>query len=429
MTPEAAHAALRFGLGARPGGLVPDAPRPWLLAQLRPLTVPEGPSLEDIRIIVQETSRQVANQLQRSLVEADSLGWATRMLTTEEPFAERWAEFWSNHFTISRRGRFLNLYGGHFHRAAIRPMVFGPFDELLVSAYRHPAMLGYLDQTASVGPRSPTGLRRNRGLNENLARECLELHSVTPAAGYTQADVVALAQVLTGWSVGRGAAAEESAGFVFRPQSHEPGPKTLLGREFPEGEEGGVAALRFLARHPATHRALALKLARHFVADEPPPGAVTRIEGVLRDSQGDLSAAARAVIDEPTAWEPLAKVKSGQDYAISVLRGLGQSERAAPMLVATLQRLNQRLWTAPAPIGWPDDAADWAVPEQLMRRVEWAHELAGRADIGRRLPLADLLEAFLGPLARAETVTAARRAGSMQEAVLLVLASPEAQRR
>lgn len=429
MTPAAAHAAVRFGLGARPGAPIPDDPRAWLLAQIRPPDAIEGPGLDEIRAILNEPDRQASGRMRNQLGQADSRAWATRMLTTEAPFAERWCEFWSNHFAISRRGAILVGFSGHFHRVAVRPHVFGPFEELLLAAYQHPAMLAYLDQAASIGPRSRAGQRRNRGLNENLARECLELHSVTPAAGYTQADVTALAHVLTGWSIGRGAGAGEPAGMVFRPETHEPGPKTVLGQEFPEGKEGGVMALRFLARHPATCRALALKLARHFIADEPPPAAVARLEAALRDTQGDLSAAARAVIAEPAAWEPLTKIRSAQDYAIAVLRGLGVPAQAAPALLGTLARLNQRLWTPAAPIGWPDDAAAWAAPEQLMRRVDWANELSVRSDSGQRLPLAEMVEAFLGPLARAETVTAARRAGSMQEAVLLVLASPEAQRR
>jgi uncharacterized protein (DUF1800 family) len=429
MTPDAVHAAIRFGLGARPGAPVPDDPRPWLLAQVAPLSEIEGPSLDDIRVILNEPDQQLQARMRRDLAQAEDRVWAARMLTTEVPFAERWCAFWSNHLAISRRSGALAVFAGHFHRTAIRAHAFGPFDELLLAAYRHPAMLAYLDQAASVGPRSRAGQRRNRGLNENLARECLELHSVTPAAGYTQADVTALAQVLTGWSIGRGAGAGESAGVVFRPEAHEPGPKTVMGQEFPEGREGGVMALRFLARHPATHRALALKLARHFIADEPPPAAVARIEAALRDTQGDLSAAARAIIAEPSAWQPLTKVRSAQDYAIAVLRGLGEPAEAAPSLLATLIRLNQRLWTPPAPIGWPDEAAAWAAPEQLMRRVDWANELSARAETSQRLPLAEMVEAFLGPLARAETVTAARRAGSLQEAVLLVLASPEAQRR
>ena len=348
---------------------------------------------------------------------------------TEQPFAERWAEFWSNHLTISRRGQIVTAFSGHYHRLAIRPHVFARYEDLLLAAYRHPALLAYLDQVGSIGPGSRVGVRRNAGLNENLARECLELHSVTPAAGYSQADVAALARILTGWSMGRGAESNETSGFLFRPQAHEPGPKTLLGQEFPEGEAGGEAALRMLANHPATHHALALKLARHFIGDDPPSHVVARLAVTLRDNGGDLAAAARAVIAEPLAWHPLTKVRTAQDYALGVMRGLGLDERAAPALLGILARLNQPLWSPPAPIGWADDAATWAVPEQLMRRVDWAHELASRADAGQRLPLADLVETMLGPLARAETVTAARRAGSAQEAVLLVLASPEVQRR
>ncbi|WP_431302653.1 DUF1800 domain-containing protein [Sediminicoccus sp. BL-A-41-H5] len=424
MTPEAAHAAVRFGLGGKPDAPVPDDPRPWLLAQLRPMPVLDGPDLEEIRKARFEDDREAALRLRRTLVEGETTAWAARMLTTDAAFAERWAEFWGNHFAISRRSINLNLLAGHFQRVAVRPLVFGSFEALMLSVYRHPAMLGYLDQAGSIGPGSRAGQRRSRGLNENLARECLELHSVTPAAGYTQADVTALARILTGWSIGRGAEHNEPAGFIFRAAGHEPGPKTLMGREFPEGEAGGVAALTMLANHPATHRALAQKLAAHFVQDDPPPAAAARIEAALRNSGGDLAAAARAVIAEPEAWRPLAKLRSAQDYAIAVMRGLGLGAPAAPQLVQVLGRLGQPLWRPPAPTGWPDDAASWAVPEQLMRRVEWANELAARAAFTPALT-----ESFLGPLARAETVTAARRAGSAREAVLLLLASPEAQRR
>jgi uncharacterized protein (DUF1800 family) len=429
MTPNAAHAAIRFGLGARPEAPVPDDPRPWLAAQIRPLAEAPGPSLDDVRAAIAERNRDRSNTARRDLARAEALGWAQRVLVTDAPFAERWVEFWFNHLTISRRNALATAFAGHYHRLAIRAHAFGRFETMLLAAYRHPAMLGYLDQANSVGPGSPGGQRRNAGLNENLARECLELHSITPAAGYTQADVAALARILTGWSIGRGVEQNEPAGFMFRPAAHEPGPKTLLGRQYPAGVEGGEQALRFLANHPATYRALAVKLARHFIADDPPAAAVARLEGVLRDSRGDLAAAARAVIAEPAAWQPLGKVKSGQDYALSVLRALGVPERAAPLLLAAMIRLNQPLWTPPAPIGWPDDAVSWAVPEQLMRRVDWANELAGRAELGLRRPLAEVAGTLLGPLARAETVTAARRAGSAQEAVLLVLASPEAHRR
>jgi len=431
MSSQSAHAAIRFGLGARPDAPVPDDPRPWLAAQVAPLAEAPGASVEEIRaaLALRGRERERSDEMRRDIVRSDALGWAGRVLTTQAPFSERWTDFWYNHLTVSRRNGVATIFSGNYHRLAIRAHAFGRFETMLLAAYRHPAMLGYLDQANSSGPNSPAGLRRGTGLNENLARECLELHTVTPAAGYTQADVGALARLLTGWSIGRGVEQNEPAGFMFRRGVHEPGPKTLLGREYPEGEEGAEAALRMLASHRATYHALAVKLARHFIADAPPPGAISRIEVILRNSQGDLSAAARAVIAEPASWQPLTKLKTGQDYAISVMRGLGMPERAAPGLLAAMIRLGQPLWTAPAPIGWPDDAATWAVPEQMMRRVDWANELAGRADAGQRLPLANLIETLLGPLARAQTVTAALRAGSAQEAVLLVLASPEAQHR
>ncbi|UPY35911.1 DUF1800 domain-containing protein [Sediminicoccus sp. KRV36] len=429
MTPSAAHAAIRFGLGARPDAPLPDDPKPWLAAQIRPLAEAPGPSLAEIQAILTDRNRERAGELRRDLTRAESLAWAQRALMTDAPFAERWADFWFNHLTISRRGPAAAAYAGNYHRLAIRPHVFGRFDAMLLAAYRHPAMLAYLDQASSVGPGSRGGQRRNAGLNENLARECLELHTITPAGGYTQADVAALARILTGWSIARGAEQNEPAGFMFREPAHEPGPKTLLGRQYPEGLEAGEQALLFLANQPATHRALARKLARHFISDDPPAAAVARLETAFRTSQGDLGIVARAVIAEPAAWQPLTKIKSGQDYTLSVMRALGMPERAAPAVLGTMTRLGQALWGAPAPIGWGDDAATWAVPEQLMRRVDWANELAGRADAGQRLPLAELAENLLGPLARAETVAAARRAGSAQEAVLLILASPEAHRR
>ncbi|MBS7790935.1 DUF1800 domain-containing protein [Roseococcus sp. SDR] len=424
MTPSAAHAAIRFGLGARPGDAPPDDPRAWLESQIAPLPEAAGPTPDEIRAALDARRRDPASNPIRAFNRDEALAWATRLLTTGRPFAERWAEFWSNHLAISRRGAIATAFGGHYHRQGIRPHVFGRFDAMLLAAYREPAMLAYLDQAGAVGPGSPGGRRRNAGLNENLARECLELHSITPAGGYSQADVGALARILTGWSIGRGPEASEPTGFMFRPLAHEPGPKTLLGQEFPEGEAGGVAALALLANHPATHRALAAKLARHFIRDDPPAGSVARIEAALRDSGGDLAAAARAVIAEPLAWEPLTKLRSAQDYVLAVMRGLGLGAAAAPALLAALARLGQPLWLAPAPIGWPDDAAAWAVPEQLMRRVEWANEMASRAAFTPALT-----ESFLGPLAPAETIDAARRAGSAREAVLLLLACPEAHRR
>ncbi|MBS7813027.1 DUF1800 domain-containing protein [Roseococcus pinisoli] len=429
MTPLAAHAAIRFGLGNRPEAQLPADPRAWLTGQISPLPEAPGPSLAEAFAAQRQRQRDPTSQAVSDLFRTEALAWSTRMITTTAPFAERWANFWTNHLTTSRRAGQATVMLGHYQRLAIRAHAFGRFEDMLLAAYRHPAMLFYLDQSGSIGPSSPAGQRARRGLNENLARECMELHTVTPAAGYSQEDVTTLARLLTGWSVGRGAPANEPEGFLFRARAHEPGDKILLGRTFPEGEEGGAEALRFLAGHPATHHALALKLARHFVADAPPAPAVARIEAALRDSGGDLAAAARAVVAAPEARAPLRKLRSGQDYAIAVLRALGLGDEGAPMLLGTLARLNQPLWTAPAPIGWSDEASEWAAPEQLMRRLDWASEIAGRTAAAGVIEPEPLGEVLLGPLARAETMAAARRAGSVREGLLLLLASPEAQRR
>ena len=240
-------------------------------------------------------------------------------LTTPSPFRERLVWFWTNHFTVSlRRGDCAALVGA-FVEEAIRPHVTGRFVDMLLAVMRHPAMLLYLDNVASAGPNSPAGQRGKRGLNENLARECLELHTVSPAAGYTQADVTNFARVLTGWSIDlRG----DPPGFRFRPFTHEPGEQTVMGRRFPPGEEGGVAALRFLAAHPETHRFLAGKLVRHFVADDPPEDAVRRIAGVLRDTDGDLGAAAAMLTTLEAAWQPQTKLRTPLDHVIATLRAL-----------------------------------------------------------------------------------------------------------
>jgi len=428
MTPAAAHAAIRFGLGARPEAPVPADPPAWLAAQVAPLPELPGPSLKDIQAALRAQRRDIRHPGVGDIFRTEATAWATRMIATRSPFAERWANFWTNHFTVSRRAFQTTPWLGHYQRAAIRTACFGRFEDLLLAAYRHPAMLGYLDQTNSTGPTSPVG-RRGRGLNENLARECLELHTVTTAARFAQQDVAALARILTGWSFGRGEQFSEADGFLFRADAHEPGSKRLLGREFPPGEEGGATALRFLANHPSTCRALATKLARHFIADTPSRAALSWIEGAFRDSRGDLAAVARAIFAEPEAQAPLRKLRSGQDYAIAMLRGLGLGAEAAPVLLATMTRLNQSLWNAPAPDGWSDAAGEWAAPEQLMRRLDWATELGGRAASSGGTDPEALAETLLGPLARTETMSVMRRTGAGRDAIVVLLASPEAQRR
>lgn len=427
------HAALaRFGLGRRGQEPLPADPPLWLAAQLGPAARPGSPppggaDLDAAFAALEERRRNPPPPGQpgpvRRLYGAEVAALADRALTTDEPFRERLVRFWTNHFTISIRAGQVAPFVGDFVRTAIRPHVAGRFADMLLAVMRHPAMLLYLNQAGSIGPGSPAGLRSGRGLNENLARECLELHTISPAAGYAQADVAGFARILTGWSVQRDS---PGAGFRFRPAAHEPGEHALLGRTFPAGEEGGVAALRFLADHSATHRYLATKLVRHFVADDPDPSDVRAVVAALRETGGDLGAAALAVTRLPGAWTPLTKLRAPQDFAIAALRAADLAPERRPPLPGIAAGLGQPWFNAPAPNGWGDRASDWSGPEAVLRRVDWAYGFGGRTD----LPEPDALaEAALGPLVRPATLTAMRRAGSRRDAMALFLTSPEFQRR
>lgn len=433
MDASAVIAAIRFGLGRRPSDPVPADPAAWLEAQLAPALPgpalpPDAPAtLPAIFAAQVEDNRTQRDNMGRPNIarigNAETAAAMHLLIGSPHGFRERLVAFWANHFTVAR-GKVPYL-AGHYVREAIRPHVTGRFEDMLLAVARHPAMLAYLDNTVSVGPGSRAGQRARRGLNENLAREILELHTVTPAARYTQADVTAFAKVLTGWSF---TPAREPFGFLFRPEAHEPGEKTVLGRAWPEGEQGGVQALTWLARHEATHRHLATKLVRHFVADDPPPAAVRSVFAALRESRGDLGAAARALVRLPAAWDPpLTKLRTPQDYVPAVLRAVdAPAEGIERQAVGTLNYLGQPLWGARAPIGWPDVAAEWAVPETMLRRVEWANSISAR---GSGRDAAELAEAVMGPLIRPETLRAAARAGSAREALTLVLTSPEFHRR
>jgi uncharacterized protein (DUF1800 family) len=426
-------ASIRFGYGLRLGEDAPADPVAWLERQIAsPAAPPTGVgTAEAIRTRAETIGQNRAAPPQgqammaaparsplQTLVQAESRAWAAHRLASAEPFRDRLVDFWANHFTVSRRSGVVGALAGVLEREAIRPHVTGRFADMLVAVTRHPAMLGYLDNHQSVGPDSAFGRRSGRGLNENLAREVLELHTLSPAGGYTQGDVQQLAMILTGWGI---AFEAEPFGFVWRPQNHQPGPKSILGRSFPEGPESQEAALRFLAAHPATHRHLAVKLARHFVADTPPPAAIRRLEAALRDSGGDLAAVSRALIALPEAWPTApAKFRAPKDLVLAAARAVGLER--SELVVSGMAALGQPLWTAPQPNGWSDRAEEWMAPEALMRRLDWAYTFAGRA--GRLDPRA-VAEVALGPLARAETVGAMRGAGSVRDALTLLFLSPE----
>ncbi len=422
------QALLRFGLGGSAEAAPPADPQAWLRVQLHeqdPVRLDPEPSTISALAALEEdrANKPPAGKSQtRNLYRRDALAALTASLATPTPFRERLVWFWVNHFTVStRRGQCAGLIGP-FIQEAIRPHVTGRLSDMLLAVMRHPAMLIYLDNQGSVGPESRAGQRSGRGLNENLARECLELHTVSPASGFTQADVTDFARILTGWSIDL---KQDPPGFRFRPFAHEPGEQVLMGHRFPPGEQGGVDALAFLATHPATYRHLASKLARHFVADDPPQDAVRQIEAVFRDTHGDLREVSEALIDLPAAWQPQTKLRAPADLVIASFRALSMTA-APPQALGALALLGQPMWSAPQPDGWPDRASDWTAPEPVMRRIDFAYAVAGRA--ASQDPDA-IATAALGPLLRPATLQAVRRAGSRREAIALLLASPEFQRR
>ncbi len=434
----------RFGLGRRQGEPLPGEPRAWLRAQLEgPDSTPDD-GLPDtaggLAVVDQQYALQGARKAAKQagtppaadamnphpvgeLAQREIRALLDRALTTDAPYRERLVWFWANHFTIADKALVVSACSGAYIREAIRPHVTGRFSDMLLAVMRHPAMLNYLNQAQSAGPDSMAGQRHHLGLNENLARECLELHTVTPASGYTQADVTNFARVLTGWSID---AKQPPLGFRFRPNMHEPGEIEVMGRIWPAGEDGGVELLAWLGTHPATYRHLADKLCRHFVADEPPPAQVARIEAVLRDTKGDLGAAAAALIELPGAWVPQAKLRTPQEYVIACLRALGTTPDQMPGIGGLVGGLGQPFFQAPFPIGWPDRAADWAGPEAMLQRVDFSYGMAGRY---ANTDPEQLASAMAGPLMSTTTLAQIKAAGSRRDGLTLLLSSPEFQRR
>jgi uncharacterized protein (DUF1800 family) len=345
-------------------------------------------------------------------------------LDAEIGFAERLVWFWSNHFCVSA-DRVPNMVGG-YEREAIRPHILGRFVDMLLAVAGHPAMLVYLDNAVSIGPNSIAGINRTRGLNENLAREILELHTLGVRTGYSQDDVTHFANVLTGWTIVSPNNPEHGAEFMFNRRLHEPGPQRVLDKTYADtGVEQGRAVLADLASHPATAAHIATKLARHFVADEPRPELIERLTKIVRDTDGDLKEIAKGLIVSEEAWTPARdKLKRPSEWVVAMVRATGS--RADPERFARGQALlGEPIWRPPAPKGFADDEAAWI--DGTGQRLDIANNFAERAAEG--LDPNEVVETALGPLASAETRQAVARAESRQQALVLAFMSPEFQRR
>jgi uncharacterized protein (DUF1800 family) len=483
----AAIALNRFGLGARTGQAAPADPKGWLLAQLDayepwPAAWAQEPGSHAALEAVAEARRvRKEAKMAASAAAASRAGAAAsqaavqavrkelrdtyvsavdaRMnsaLATNTPFVERLVHFWANHFAVSADKPELAPLAGAFEAEAIRPYVLGSFEDMLVAVESHPAMQIYLDQVRSVGPNSPAALRagarnpaKKPGLNENLARAIMELHTLGVRTGYTQDDVTEFARALTGWSIAeapgaapamkRAAGAKPGSGtaiagtFVFRPALHEPGERTVMGRRYAAAEADtgatqALAVLHDLARAPATARHIGLKLARHFSADNPSPAMVGRLAHAFEASGGDLPSVYRALVASPEAWQPVAtKFKSPWDWTISACRGIGLTRldnlHAAPLLA----QLGQPVWRPGSPAGYDDTSASWAAPDALMRRVELAQRIAAR--VGESIDPRTLAPTLLAGAPMPATAAAIAHAESVPTALALLLVSPDFQRR
>jgi uncharacterized protein (DUF1800 family) len=470
---DAALALHRFGLGPRPGSIAAIAsdPRGALLAELeRPgagrITNPElKTSAQASRIafearaarqaqrIVAERARKEAEQLkmqgqavsddaaapkpgptpqaeagatiERQMFLAEVKARLDAAYAAEIGFAERLVWFWSNHFCVSA-DTVPNMVGG-YEREAIRPHILGRFADMLLAVEGHPAMLVYLNNNVSIGPNSVAGINRTRGLNENLAREILELHTLGVRSGYSQDDVIRFAYVLTGWTIiSPNDNPEHGSEFIFNPRLHEPGPQRVLDKIYADtGVEQGRAVLADLARHPAVATHIATKLARHFVADAPPPDLVERLVKAFRDSDGSLKGTAEALVTADEAWGPeRGKLKRPCEWVVAMTRAAdlrGDPER----FVRGQALLGEPLWRPSAPKGHPDDEANWI--DGIGQRLDIANNVAER--FAERIDPRELIDIALGPLASAETRQAVARAESRQQALALVFMAPEFQRR
>lgn len=449
-----AIAAFRFGTGFSPSIPTPSNATEILASLDYPDDMVRRYPLQDLTTTVKlarEFTRQRRSQRLNGAIDrlamrktrdplfratnASLIATVMRSVETSAPMRERLVGFWADHFTVRAKSAALSPLPGVFVDDAIRPHVLGRFSDLLRAAVTHPVMLLYLDQIASVGPESPVGKRRNRGLNENLAREVLELHTLGDPALYSQSDVREFAELLTGLSYAG------TDGMVFRPRIAEPGIETILGKTY-GGKRSRLAdiyaALDDLARHPATARHVARKLAVHFVSDTPEPALVSHLEARFAETGGNLRSVIEAFLEHPAGWQDAgAKARRPLEFLQAGLRALAPDpsriSQARPrqinaVLRAPLSAMGQPFEEPPGPDGWPETFSSWIHPQGLAARIQWS--MAMPRVVRPDLPdPRDFVRTALGSLASAETRFAANSAETRWEGIGLILASPEFNRR
>jgi uncharacterized protein (DUF1800 family) len=456
----------RFGLGAR-GGAAGDLrsaaldPRGYLAAELaRPgVALLEVPTLEtsadnlrtlfrlqeEVRLARQAEPKEQAPKEQmnappqqpvdarflQQTFRAETLARWQRQFVVDAGFVERLVAFWSNHFCVSAlKDGFVRSIAGAFEREAIRPYVLGRFADMLLAVEQHPAMLRFLDNTQSFGPNSQAGRNQKRGLNENLAREILELHTLGVNGGYVQEDVTSLARIITGWTVvGPQAQLGPPGTFAFFSNAHEPGDHVVLGKTYKaNGVEQGRRALTDIASHPSTAKFIAAKFVAHFVSDDPPKGLVKRLADVFIKTDGDLKALSLALIKDDEAWRaPFTKMRTPHEFLIAATRLIGRPLEEPGRINGGAALLGQPIWQPSGPNGFTDASVHWASAEGVKLRLEISSDIANR--LGDAMNALDLAEVAFGSAMSQDTRITIGRAESKKQALALLLMSPEFQRR
>ncbi len=455
---KAVIASNRFGFGAKPGDLsrIGSSPRQWLQRQIeQPAALSSSignltSSREALQSFLSLRDKKREKDVSAAVIKmAQSMrpvymdfvmARSTQAIASSTPFYERLVHFWSNHFAVSADKPQLLGLAGTLEFEAIRPQVGGRFVDMLMAVEKHPAMLTYLDNFQSIGPNSLVAKhagkrKKNRkiGINENLAREILELHTLGVNGGYTQADVTSFAKVITGWTYGgifkNRASRGRSGEFVFNELMHEPGSQRVMNKRYTEkGIRQGESVLRDLASHPQTAQHLATKLAQHFISDTPSADSIEKLSRSYLQSDGHLPTVYKTLIGLDEVWqETFSKYKTPNDYIYSVFRTLNHIPETPQQIVGPLTVLGQAPFRSGSPAGWPDTAADWSGGEALFKRVEFAVTVADK--VGNRVDPLGLADLILGQTLSETTTQSLARSESGQQGLAMLFASPEFQRR
>jgi uncharacterized protein (DUF1800 family) len=364
-----------------------------------------------------------------------------RAVYSRRQLYEVMVDFWINHFNIFAAKGADRWLATSYDRDTIRPRALGRFHDLLLATAQSPAMLFYLDNWLSTGPNAPAarmGGANNlrRGLNENYARELMELHTLGVEGGYTQKDVQEVARCFTGWTIRQ---PRREGTFYFEPRIHDNGEKIVLGTRIPAGGgmEDGLQVIDLLSRHPSTARFIAVKLARRFIADDPPAALVNQAATAFSNSQGDIPTVLRALIDSPEFFASetyQAKVKKPLEFVASALRATGAEVQLSHQLLRYLGRMGEPLFLAQPPTGYPDIGTSWSSPDMLLTRINFAMELIANRIPGSRvitdtLGNKDSFARLVAPDALSTATRSALAEAEGSQAVALLLAAPEFQRR